>query len=433
MERIAIRAHMGIWSYYITYLTFREINEYVSSIDENLHSSKLLRESIQRSLTSNYKSISDYLCNQEERMFNSLVLAVYDGNPTWRGISLEDENIILEAGVLTFSGEEKIFPVDGQHRVEGIKDAILKNSALEDEEVPVIFIGHQNNSKGLSRTRRLFSTLNRYAKPVSLRDIIALDEDDSAAIITRRLIEDYALFQDDRVADSKNKSISPNDLNAFVSIIELYEINSELLNYYIKDFKIKGENGKYLKQGKHKLDRYKRFRKPDDEIERYYQFVLSFWNAMKDNIFEIREYLDLEKEKSIRFRNKHGGSMYFRPVGLLPITQAALYIYPNINDFNFIFEKFNKIEKNVQNEPWKNILWNEASESMNSSINKSLIKMLVLFIYDDQILNEKEMSKLVSSFRKARNDLQNLLIDDSSALQYLKKNRINWVKQEKGK
>ena len=59
--------------------------------------------------------------------------------------------------------------------------------------------------------------------------------------------------------------------------------------------------------------------------------------------------------------------------------------------------------------------------------------MLVLFIYDDQILNEKEMSKLVSSFRKARNDLQNLLIDDSSALQYLKKNRINWVKQEKGK
>ena len=31
---------------------------------------------------------------------------------------------------------------------------------------------------------------------------------------------------------------------------------------------------------------FMRIRKPDDEIERYYQFVLSFWNAMKDNILK---------------------------------------------------------------------------------------------------------------------------------------------------
>ena len=58
-------------------------------------------------------------------------------------------------------GEEIIFPVYGQHRVEGIKKAIIENPDLANEKVPVILIGHQNTSEGKQRTRRLFLTLNR--------------------------------------------------------------------------------------------------------------------------------------------------------------------------------------------------------------------------------------------------------------------------------
>lgn len=51
-----------------------------------------------------------------------MVLAVYDGDPQWREIRYEiDGHIYPNIGLLELNGEEKIFPVDGQHRVEGIK------------------------------------------------------------------------------------------------------------------------------------------------------------------------------------------------------------------------------------------------------------------------------------------------------------------------
>ena len=77
---------------------------------------------------------------------------------------------------MEFSGQEKIFPVDGQHRVEGIRAALLEKEDLGSETISVMLIGHQNTAEGREKSRRIFSTLNRYVKPVRLGDIIALDE-----------------------------------------------------------------------------------------------------------------------------------------------------------------------------------------------------------------------------------------------------------------
>lgn len=158
----AIRSKMGIWIYYITTLSFEEVNLYVRPINNELHKSTLLSEMIQRSITDNYKSIAHYLETQEERFFNALILAVYDGEPVWNEIRIEElsgrDNI--DMGILTLSGEEKIFPVDGQHRVEGIKQALKTNPSLATEKVPVIFVGHSKDEEGMQRTRRMFSTLN---------------------------------------------------------------------------------------------------------------------------------------------------------------------------------------------------------------------------------------------------------------------------------
>ena len=123
----AIRSKMGIWVYYISSLSFSQM--------------------IQRSITENYKSIAHYLTSQEERFFNALILAVYDGEPRWNEIRIEDENgqDNYDLGVLKLSGQEKIFPVDGQHRVAGIKEALELNQDIGEERVPVIFIGHSKD------------------------------------------------------------------------------------------------------------------------------------------------------------------------------------------------------------------------------------------------------------------------------------------------
>jgi DNA sulfur modification protein DndB len=60
----------------------------------------------------------------------------------------------------------------------GIKRAVAESTTLGEEEVIVLFVSHSRSTDGMERSRRLFTTLNRYAKPVSKMDIIALDEDD---------------------------------------------------------------------------------------------------------------------------------------------------------------------------------------------------------------------------------------------------------------
>ena len=89
MKIPAIRAQIGIWVYYVSTLTFEQVAKYVKKVDDELHKSVLLRDMLQRSITDNYKNISNYILQQEERFFNALVLAVYDGDPRWHEVRLE--------------------------------------------------------------------------------------------------------------------------------------------------------------------------------------------------------------------------------------------------------------------------------------------------------------------------------------------------------
>ena len=58
-------------------------------------------------------------------------------------------------GFLDFPNEgEKIFPVDGQHRVEGIKSALRANPEFGDNKIGAIFIGHSTDEVGMQKSRR---------------------------------------------------------------------------------------------------------------------------------------------------------------------------------------------------------------------------------------------------------------------------------------
>lgn len=233
MKIPALRSKIGDWDYYVTTLTFEQVSQYVSKIDDQLHKSDSLKDLIQRSITNNFLSIKDYIINQPSVFFNSLVLAVYDNYPDWQEIEFKYDGMeTYKMGLLDFPSKHKIFPVDGQHRVEGIKAALRENPEFKNHQIAAIFIGHKNDTEGKQRTRRLFTTLNRYAKPVKLDDIIALDEDDSVAIVTRYLLEEYDLFTDKRVIYAKQKAIPTNNKDALTSIITLYQANVELFNFF---------------------------------------------------------------------------------------------------------------------------------------------------------------------------------------------------------
>ncbi len=393
MKIPALKAHIGTWDYYVTTLTFQQITDFVSKVDDQLHKSESLKDLIQRSITENYISIKEYIIKQPELFFNSLVLAVYDDYPEWREIEFIYDGIeTYKMGLLEFPGEHKIFPIDGQHRVEGIKAAMRENPELAQETIAAIFIGHKNDDEGKRKTRRLFTTLNRYAKPVNDDDIIALDEDDIAAILTRELLEEYDLFTNKRVVYAKQKAIPSNNKEAITSIITLYQANVELLKYFLFKEKDKKVTAK-------KLADFLKFR-PSDEIYSFYrENVLSFWNSFKQQLSVINQYLEVEENAALNYRNNQtGGNLIFRPIGFLPIVKAALLIRYRAGDtFDDIFSKFNHINLNLDSKPWHYVLWNPIQHKMLMN-SDTVCELMLLFLYDDSLLEAKELNKLKNGY-----------------------------------
>ena len=393
----AIRAKIGVWVYYIATLKFSDVIRCVND-PAQIHKSKLLSELLQRSITNNVKSIADYIANQEERFFNSLVLAVYDGEPSWHEVRLDygDGEEYYDIGLLELTGKEKIFPVDGQHRVEGIRRTLAdgKNN-LHGEQIPVIFIGHKNNDDGMKRARRMFSTLNRYAKPVSKRDIIALDEDDAAAIISRELINTYPLFDDNRLLDYKTKAIPEKDKTAFTTIITLYECNVELLNLFLLDKQVKDADGKLMRDGLAKTNRYIRFRPEQLDLDEYMNLCKSFWDSLSQNNDIMIEYLSQEPKRV-------SSCMLFRPAALIPFVKAFVYIHKKSKlDFVNIAKRFNELPLDITNRLWHGLLWDSDNKRMLTKYHKA-VELRLIHLFDRELLTKAEIDVLIKAYANAR-------------------------------
>lgn len=390
----AIKGKIGNTIYYCTTMSFRQISSMVKKVDEELHTANSLKEQIQRSLTNNYIKIKNYILNREDRFFDSLVLAVYDGDPLWTEVRFEIENRQYpNIGLLEFSGHEKIFPVDGQHRVEGIRAALEQNEELKNETISVMLIGHQNTTEGREKSRRIFSTLNRYVKPVRLGDIIALDEDDIVAIVTRDLLETYPLFMGERIKASNNKSIPQTDKKAFTSLITLYECHLSLYKSFIS----KKNQHHY---GKSQIKDMLKSRPSDDIIAEFNQYLVDFWDCMNSTFEEIEVYINNNSDNpAAELRStENGGNLFFRPIGLFPFVEAIARILLATNkSFDEIISGYVNLKRNVHSDMWDMILWNPINRRMIMR-NQSLVYYLLIKIMDDSILTERENTNMISKY-----------------------------------
>lgn len=373
--RPAIRSGMGVWNYYVSTLTYSQIAHYVKMPDE-IYQSKKLSDMLQRVLTENTTAIFEYLINEKERFFNSLVLAVYGGSPKWHeGVFEMRDEIFSNIGVLELTGEEKIFPIDGQHRVSAIKKLIDEKGVNDEEEVPVIYIAHIDNEEGIRRTRKLFTTLNRYAKPVKANEIIALDEDDISAIVTRRLVEDGGIFDGKRLVFSKTESIGKNDKESFTHIITLYKCNCYLLKSFLVENGIRTKASSFL-----------RFRPSDEIIDKFEFYLNHFWQVMIFNEKDLANYMNTSANAS-NYRNANGGNLLFRPAGLKAFVEAIVDIHMNSEkSYEDILSSMSSLNLDLSDSPWHGVLWNNGKMIMN---NKEIVKNLLFFNYDSELSNQK--------------------------------------------
>lgn len=392
MKIPAIKGRMGDWIYYTGLMTFNQINEHVIPSIGEIYQATCLDNLLQRELTSNYHSIKNYLLNDNERFFNAIILAVFDGDPQWLEVEFPaEERDYTNVGFLQLSGEETIFPVDGQHRVKGIKEALLTKPELGNEQVPVIFIAHHQTDDGRKRTRKLFSTLNRRAKPVGKNQNIALDEDDVCSIITRDLLHSCKLFVGDNVLNHKGKQIPVSNTSAFTSLITLYQCVDIIVHWNMS------------KKG-YKSSQYKNFleKRPEDAlVSELTNRCDVFFEKLIEHTPVLREYVqDTSTYRAKKFRNSEGGNILFRPVALTEYCIVALILEEENIPLDVVFQKMSAINLQINEVPWLGIIWD--GKKIINRVSRSLIRDLFLYMTCSRLLGNR-IDKFYEEYANAAN------------------------------
>ena len=381
----SLRGVIGDWVYYPTLMKLKDIADRIS-VDDRISQSIPLDEMVQRYIKPERgNDIKNYLLKQEQRFFNSLIVAVYEGDPCWHEISRIESSDLLDPeeipddvvagiGILSLNGNEKLFTLDGQHRLIGIKEAVKENPELSEEELSIILIAHRTDEEGMKRSRRLFTTLNKEAVRVSKGEIIALDEDDSMAITVRRLVVKNPMFIDKRILNQPTDNIPQSNQTCLTTIGNLYDLLGIL---FMKIYKT-SEKLLTLKARKNELTN---ICQSDEILNIHYKNACDFFKQLTDCFRPLQEFANTDDFSAVvkQYRHSDGGSILFRPVGLIIITEIVAILveeYPLSECFKLI----SKLPTDLTQAPYNHVIWDPNQKNVKRG--KTLVKNILLYMLD---------------------------------------------------
>ena len=273
----AIRGSLGNTEYYETTMKVRDLVHAVRppreidgwanfSIEERMQ-----REPDVKRIQS---QLAPYIAKNADRFFGSIIVLVYKGEITFETMSDLTKNIpaaykqnAQRIGFITIDGGTLIV-LDGQHRLLALRmvqqGEVLGEHASQvgDDEVCVIFITFESDVK----TRRIFNTVNRYAKQTSRGDNIITSEDDGYAIVSRWLLrETEPLGKPANIVNWKSNTLTKRSTQ-LTTISAIYETVKLILRA----------------QGVDKLPEQER--PSEEDLETYMHYCSEVWDALLQGI-----------------------------------------------------------------------------------------------------------------------------------------------------
>ncbi len=424
----AIRAQMGDWRYYIVRMKMREIAQEVQ-LAHDIYEDNTLSEAIQRTLNKKRvnKEIVGYLARRTDRFFSSIVVAAMEGEPSWHPVEMDTSVVpaifanvrsLRESfGVLAFGEEPKYYALDGQHRVAAIK--LLVNGKAEmdpplgfDEDLlSVIVVLREEHDvpegEWMRRYRRLFSSLNRYAKPTDKDTNIIMDEDDLFAILTRRLITDHEFFKasgrerDSFRVQTEGKNLKKN-APQFTTLQTLYAVNEILL-------RTRERQSRGWFPGSRVID--KQIRPDEEDIDQFYEELSDYWDAI------LKALSDLSKTPADMRRHHIGGEgeeyqdhLWFWPIGQELAAGVVRQLldakfpdsgHADVEQMTTALEPLAKISWELHEAPWRHLLlvrtssdasWRIRSEERKTALE--VAKRILLWIVNLDPLDADETEEL---------------------------------------
>ena len=403
----ALQGHFGDWIYYSAIMPLSEVKERIGFASE-LHRNERLGDLIQRQLqdsgtgrTNRANEIALYLQANDGRFFNAIVVGIYGGEPVWHPFDIKarpefdraDIDYLVEqerVGFLELRGTERLFALDGQHRVAGIKRALTNGENASGDILTVLFVPHSNTEVGIQRTRRLFVDLNKRAVPVGTKDIIILDEVDLPAILARRFVDEHDWFSRGQVDIDRFTSTIPRNSNALFSIATLYRVIKRVLPNALASSQ---DERKELKAAS-------AIRLSEDRIDHYYQRASVYFEGLANANRQLGKYLQNGPESGIAIiaRDVDVRNVLFRPAGQIAFAIAIADLAAR-GGLELALKTARAFPTDMADPPYANVIWDPVQAKMISS-GSSLAARLLKYMSG----LEPRTNSLIISYRKALRD-----------------------------
>ncbi len=419
----AMMLKMGDWNYFSVSMKLKDISKHFI-FAKSFGEPTVLDEFMQRKLDEKRTmgDMADFV-KKDDWFYGSIVVASLDEPPNWYGI-LPSEEIETKLdlnpespsiGYVSFSGENRYFILDGQHRVASINHAIkekLNDKSFEEEEINILIVCEQEGisvQENQIRLRRLFTALNKNAKKTDTITNIIMDEDDLIAIVTRKLVENYDFFSPLGMEAKKNENINMNTKNIipktpyFTSLPTLYEMNDKLIN-----------SEKFIEIVPF-TNKDKKKRPNDLLINEVYLELLKIWKSF---VAVFPELADSEKRKLMRELDAPLTSKTESAHGLLrPVIQEYILGYllidsldgntksqlDNKQNYQKEFKKLKDIDWDLRKPPFRhlitvsdldkdgNITFKMASESRAKRV--SYLKTILQLMLSESAPDEDDLKE----------------------------------------
>jgi len=400
----AIKARMGDWTSYMLRMHMREVADDIR-LAQDIDKGRTLSDAIQRELGARRvkKDLVGYLARRPDRFFPSIVVAAIKGEPHWHPVEMDSETVpsVFSAsrsladsfGVLSFGDEPRYYALDGQHRVAAIRLLVNREAELappvgfEDDYLSVIVVVREEHDEladddWLRRYRRLFSSLNRWAKKTDQDTNIIMDEDDLFAILTRRLITDHEFFIStaERQRDSfrvltKGKNLRTGQ-GHLTTLQTLYGMTRELLASADR------RNRGWGLPDAEKLDL--QIRPHEAFIDACYEELAAYWDAILEAMPVLREDpIDMRHHNAADGEERQD-HLLFWPIGQELFAREVRTCFdrsfyedsrPSHEELVAALKPFARMPWDLHQPPWKHLLlvrgprgWIMRNESRNEAI-----------------------------------------------------------------
>ena len=136
---------------------------------------------------------------------------------------------------------------------------------------------------------------------------------------------------------------------------------------------------------------------------------------MTGHFSPLRELSDSQPTDQVagRFRNREGGHLLFRPVGLLLVVKTVRRLIDSGAPLESAVRSVSKVPMELDKKPWVSLLWDATNKRMiTASENQRAAERLLFYAVDG------DLSTMRTSTTELRSELAGLLnVEDEEAIE----------------